>query len=228
MAGEHVTTKFDLTLFLHETASGLEGAVEYATELFDRPTIERLIGHFERVLRAMVADPARRVSELSLLSETERHQLVTAWNDTGVAYPQECCLHELFAAQAARAPDAPAVIYQDQTLSYGELEGRANQLAHYLRRVGVGPDTVVGLCVERSPALVVGVLGILKAGGAYFPLDPSYPAERLGYMLADADAPVLVTQAALTEPLPAPPPQKVRLQFARAGVPPRAGSPPHT
>ncbi|MDE2471739.1 MAG: AMP-binding protein, partial [Bradyrhizobium sp.] len=120
MAGEHATTKFDLTLFLHETASGLQGAVEYASELFDRSTVERLIGHFERVLRALVADPGRRVSEVSLLGAAERQQLVTEWNDTAAAYPQERCLHELFAGQAAQAPDAVAVIYQEQRLSYGE------------------------------------------------------------------------------------------------------------
>jgi amino acid adenylation domain-containing protein len=175
----------------------------YRRDLFDGPTIERLAGHFVRLLEELVADPARRVSQVSLLGESEREQLVSGWNDTAVPYPQDRCLHELFAEQVARAPHAPAVIYQDQTLSYGELEQRANQLAHYLRRRGVGPDTVVGLCVERSPALVIAVLGILKAGGAYLPLDPSYPAERLGYMLSDAGAPVLVTQGALTERLPA-------------------------
>ncbi|HJZ03951.1 MAG TPA: amino acid adenylation domain-containing protein, partial [Streptosporangiaceae bacterium] len=183
----------------------------YRGDLFDAATIERLAGHFVRLLEELVADPARRVSEVSLLGEAERRQLVTEWNDTGVAYPDERCLHELFAEQAARAPAAPAVIFQDQTLSYGELDHRANQLAHYLRRHGIGPDTVVGLCVERSPAMIVGVLGILKAGGAYLPLDPGYPAERLGYMLSDAGTPVLVTQEGLIERVPADAVQAVRV-----------------
>src|SRR4029077_20769961 len=128
--------------------------------------------------------------------------LVVEWSDTAAAYPSERCLHDLFAAQAARTPDAVAVVYEDCCLSYGELDRRSNQLAHHLRALGVDPEVVVGLCVERSLEMVIGLLGILKAGGAYLPLDPSYPPERLAYMVADAAAPVLVTQANLTEQLP--------------------------
>src|SRR4029077_12514349 len=128
--------------------------------------------------------------------------LVVEWSDTAAAYPSERCLHDLFAAQAARTPDAVAVVYEDRCLSYGELDRRSNQLAHHLRALGVDPEVVVGLCVERSLEMVIGLLGILKAGGAYLPLDPSYPPERLAYMVADAAAPVLVTQANLTEQLP--------------------------
>jgi amino acid adenylation domain-containing protein len=199
---ERPVTQFDLMLVMQQTPDGLAGQFQYATDLFDAATIERLADHFVRLLSGIVAEPQRRVSELALLGEAERHQLVSEWNDTAVAYPQEHGLHELFAAQAARTPDAVAVTYEDQALSYGELEARANQLAHHLRRRGVGPETVVGVCAERSLEMVIGLLGILKAGGAYLPLDPGYPAERLAYMLADAHAPVLLTQAALIARLP--------------------------
>ena len=178
---------------------GLIGRLEYATDLFDRPTIERFAGHFERLLEAIVADPERRISELPILSDAERHQLVKAWNATAAEYPREACVHDLFAEQAARTPEAIALVYEDEQLSYGELERRSNQLAHHLRGLGVGPEVVVGLCVERSAAMVIGLLGILKAGGAYLPLDPGYPPARLAYMLRDAKAPVLLTQARLAD-----------------------------
>src|SRR5258706_1529593 len=209
--GDEATSgKFDLQLSMMEASGELWARFDYATDLFEASTIARLADHFVRLLDGIVGEPQRRVSELSLLGEAERCQLVSEWNDTAVAYPQHC-LHELFAAQAARTPDAVAVTYDDAALSYGELEQRANQLAHYLRRLGVGPETVVGLCAERSLAMVVGLIGILKAGGAYLPLDPSYPAERLGYMLADAHVPVLLTQEALMDRLPAHDAQVVRL-----------------
>jgi amino acid adenylation domain-containing protein/non-ribosomal peptide synthase protein (TIGR01720 family) len=198
---ERPVAQFDLMLVMQQTLAGLAGQFQYATDLFDRSTIERLSDHFERLLGGLVADPSRRVSELALLGAAERHQLVSEWNDTAVEYPQHC-LHELFAAQAARTPDVVAVTCEGETLSYGELEARANQLAHYLGRRGVGAETVVGVCAERSLEMVVGLLGILKAGGAYLPLDPGYPAERLAYMLADAGAPVLLTQASLVDRLP--------------------------
>ena len=202
LGSEQVTTKFDLSLFIHETASGLQGSVEYATDLFDRGTIERLVAHFETLLMGIVATPESRLSELPLLRAAERHRLLVEWNDTAAEYPHDKCLHELFSAQAERTPDAVAVVFEDQQLTYAELERRSNQLAHHLRGLGVGPEVVVGLCVERSLEMVVGLLGILKAGGAYLPLDPSYPQERLAYMLTDANVPVVVTQAALVEQLP--------------------------
>ncbi|HEY2571433.1 MAG TPA: condensation domain-containing protein, partial [Solirubrobacteraceae bacterium] len=209
--GEEVASaKFDLQLTMMEASGELWARFDYATDLFEASTIERLADHFERLLDGIVSAPSRRVSELALLGEAERRQLVSGWNDTAVAYPQHC-LHDLFAAQAARTPDAVAVTYDDVALSYGELEARANQLAHYLRRRGVGAETVVGLCAERSLEMVIGLLGVLKAGGAYLPLDPGYPAERLAYMLADAGAPVLLTQAALIERLPAHDAQVIRL-----------------
>ncbi|WP_316197127.1 amino acid adenylation domain-containing protein, partial [Bradyrhizobium sp. SZCCHNS3014] len=199
---EAVTAKFDLELAMSEVDGGLAATLIYATDLFEAATIARLADHFVRLLREIAARPEARLSELSLLSAVERQQL-TAWSGKSVAYPQDRCLHELFAEQAARDPGALAVTMDGEELSYGALERRANRLAHHLRRFGVGPDVIVGLCVERSLDMVVGVLGILKAGGAYLPLDPRYPAERLAYMLEDARVPVLVTQAALLERVPA-------------------------
>ncbi|HEU0149444.1 MAG TPA: amino acid adenylation domain-containing protein, partial [Bradyrhizobium sp.] len=182
----------------------------YDAERFAAAAIEQLIASFARLLDKIVADPEQTLSTLSPLSEAEHRRFVARPIDVS-AYRQAECLHELFAAQALRAPDAIAVSSEDETLSYGELDRRANQLAHHLRNLSVGPDTVVGLCVERSLESVIGVLGILKAGGAYLPLDPNYPAERLNYMLSDAKAPVLLIQAALSERLPAGDARVVRL-----------------
>jgi len=197
------TAKFDLTLVVNDTAQGLHCELEYASDLFEGSTIERLAGHFRRVLEGIVADPDRRVLQIPLLSDGERRQLLEDWNATGADYPRDRCIHELFSEQVMRTPDAVAVVYEGGGVSYGELDRRANQVAHHLRGLGVGAEAVVGLCVERSLEMVVGLLGILKAGGAYLPLDPSYPPERLAYMFADAGAAVLVTQGALAGLLPA-------------------------
>ncbi|MGH3582238.1 MAG: non-ribosomal peptide synthetase, partial [Mycobacterium sp.] len=201
--GAQVTSQFDLSLFVWETADGLQGYLEYATDLFERSTIERLSGHLEVLLDGIVADPGRRLSALPVLGAAERRLVVEEWNATQAAYPAERCVHELFAEQAARTPDAVAVVFEDDRLTYGELEARSNQLAHHLRELGVGCETIVALCVERSLEMVVGLLGILKAGGTYLPLDPDYPAERLAYMLGDAGVRVLLTQAGLAGRLPA-------------------------
>ncbi len=187
------TTKFDLSISIADEMSGLVMALEYRTDLFEAATIERMAGHFQTLLAGITADPDCRIAALPLLSAGERRQLLAAGNVPARVYPSDHCLHELFAAHAARTPDALAVTCGDRRLTYGELDARANQLAHYLQRLGVGPDVCVGLYVERSPELIVGVLGILKAGGAYVPLDPSYPAERLRYMLADAQVSVVLT-----------------------------------
>jgi len=195
--GEHVTAKFDLALFVSETPSGLRGAFEYAMDLFDRGTIERLVGYFETLLEGIVADPGQRSSELPLLREAERQRLLEEWHSTEVTGSRDCCIHDLFAQQVARTPDAVAVVYENQALSYAELDRRANQLAACLRALGAGPDVIVGLCIERSPDMVVGMLGILKAGGAYLPLDPAYPAERLAFILEDARASLIVTHSAM-------------------------------
>ncbi|HZC01411.1 MAG TPA: amino acid adenylation domain-containing protein, partial [Gammaproteobacteria bacterium] len=199
---EGVAAKFDLTLMLGETAAGLAGAWEYSTDLFERATIRRLGQHFETLLRGIVEDPGRALADIPLLPAAEREQVLVAWNQTQAAYPRKLCMHQLFEGQAHQTPDAMAVVYEDQGLSYGALNARANQLAHHLRGLGVGPEVRVGICVERSLELVVGLLGVLKAGGAYVPLDPSYPQARLAFMLEDAKVRVLLTQAHLTERLP--------------------------
>ena len=210
------SAKFDLSVSLGEergpdgTAGGISGVVEYATDLFDRSTIEQLVARLTRLLEGVVAAPDRPIGEIDILAPEERATILTAWNATAHPLPQTR-LPALFAAQAARTPDASAVIFGDEALSYRDLDRRANQLAHHLRALGVGPEVVVGLCVERSLAMVIGVLGILKAGGAYLPLDPAYPADRLSYMLSDAGAPVLLTQSGLVDRLTAPGVQRVLL-----------------
>jgi len=199
---DHSTSKFDLVLHMVEGAEGLQGRLEYKTDLFDAATINRMIGHFQVLLEGIVADPEQHIGTLQLLTEAERHQLLVEWNDTQTDFPQDKCLHQLFEQQVESRPDAIAAIFVDEQLTYGELNRRANQLAHHLRALGVGPDVSVGLCVERSLEMVVGILGILKAGGAYVPLDPTYPQERLAFMLEDAEASVLLTQQRLVEALP--------------------------
>jgi len=193
------TAKFDLTMFLMDEADGLSGWVEYNTDLFDADTIRRLRAHYETLLESIVADPLERVSALPILTEVERRQLLFEWNDPRAEFPNASCLHELFEAQAARSPDSIALTFEGRTCSYGELNSRANRLANRLRRMGIGPDVLVPICVERSIEMVVGILGILKAGGAYVPLDPAYPKERLSFMLEDTAARVLVTESALSE-----------------------------
>jgi len=183
--------KFDLALAVGEREGRITGGVTYATALFDRETVERWTGYLRRVLEEMVADDGRPVERLALMAESERRLVVEEWNRTDAPYPAGSCIHELFEAQAARTPDATAVVCEGETVTYAALNARANRLAHHLRAMGVGPGVRVGLCVERSPAMVEGILGVLKAGGAFVPLDPGYPAERLAYMLADS-APALV------------------------------------
>ena len=198
----HNTAQFDLTLSLEETEGAIVGGLEYASDLFDRETIKRWIGHFKAILTGMVQDAEQKIGELELLDANERRQVLEEFNATQVAYPQDKLIHQLFEVQAEKNPDAVAVVYEDQQLSYGELNRRANQLARYLRKQGVVPDTLVAICVERSLEMVVGLLGVLKAGGAYVPLDPAYPAERLEYMLADAAPKVVLTQDKLKATLP--------------------------
>ena len=201
------SAKFDLSLSLAErrgadgSPAGIEGALEYASDLFDRASVEAIAGRLVRLLEGAVADPGRAIGKLDILSLAERRTILEEWNDTARAIPA-ATLPELFASQVARTPDAVAAVFEDARLSYGELDARASQLAHHLRALGVGPEVVVGLCIERSLEMLIGLLGILKAGGAYLPLDPDYPRERLAFMLADAAAPVLVTRAALRAQLP--------------------------
>jgi amino acid adenylation domain-containing protein len=195
-------SKFDLTLSVYESEGRLNSWVEYRTGLFDPATVERWMGHLRTLLEGAAADPSRRLSELPLLAAPERWQLTGEWNATDLPLPLERCLHELVEAQAARTPDAPAVVAEDGELTYRELDARAERLARRLRRAGVGPEVAVGLFAERSAAMVVGLLGVLKAGGAYVPLDSGYPAERLAGMLADTGAPVLLASEELAGRLP--------------------------
>ncbi len=195
-------SKFDLTLFAMEDSGQLSFMCEYNTDLFHADAIERMLGHLEVLVEGIVGDPDRHLSELPLLSTVERKQILIAWNDTQVAYPQDVLLHELFEAQVERTPEAVAVEYAGQQLTYRELNQRANQLAQYLRKLGVRPDGLVGVCMERSLELVVALYGVLKAGGAYVPIDPDYPQERIGYMLEDAGLSVLLTQSRIVGRLP--------------------------
>jgi len=187
------TARFDLEFQLLECLDSLGVVVVYSTELFDQITITRMLEHFQVLLESIVSQPEQRLSDLSLLTEIERHQLLS-WNETQANYPHNSCIHHLFEAQVEQTPDAVAVVYEDEQLTYRELNNRSNRLAHYLRQLGVGPEVLVGICIERSLEMVVGVLSILKAGGAYVPLDPAYPPERLNFMLSDAQVSLLLTQ----------------------------------
>ncbi|TKC98038.1 non-ribosomal peptide synthetase/type I polyketide synthase [Polyangium fumosum] len=193
---------FDITMMMAEAKGTFFAWLQYNADLFDAATIERIAGQFVVLLESIVETPERRVSELPLLTNAERQQVISAWNETDTAYPKDRCVHELFEAQAARTPDAVAAVYGEQRISYGELDRRANRLAHHLRSLGVGPEVLVGICIERSVEMVVGLLGILKAGGAYVPLDPTYPKERLAFMLRDTRAPVVITQVRFQDRLP--------------------------
>ncbi|MFC1975075.1 amino acid adenylation domain-containing protein [Chloroflexota bacterium] len=197
------TAKFDLDLAMVDVGKhGLVGWLEYNTELFDSVTITRMIGHFQTLLESIVANPNQRLAELELLTEVEYRHLLLTWNDTQTDYPQDICVHRLFEAQVERTPDAVALVFESESLTYLELNQRANQLAHHLRALGVGPETLVAICMERSIDVGVGLLGILKTGGGFVPLDPDYPKERLTFMLEDTRAPVLLTQQRLVESFP--------------------------
>ncbi|MCB9079503.1 MAG: amino acid adenylation domain-containing protein [Anaerolineaceae bacterium] len=193
---------FDLTLSMQKTSTGLTGYFTYDTNLFEAATIERMAGHFQTLLESIVADPNRPIAQLPLLPPAERESLLVTWNDTATPRRSDQCIHHLFETQAAQTPQAVAVISGNAQLTYQELNERANQLAHYLKKQGVGPDTLVALYVERSIEAVIGLLGVLKAGGAYVPLDPAYPLARLAFMLDDTQAAILLTQAHLAGKLP--------------------------
>ncbi|HEX7772326.1 MAG TPA: amino acid adenylation domain-containing protein, partial [Pyrinomonadaceae bacterium] len=201
-AGDSGTSKFDLTLFLEESAGGLVGMWEYSTDLFDESTIRRMATHFQTLLEGVVSDPRRRLFDLPLLPESERQQLLREFNDTAAEFPQDVRVHELFEQQVARTPEQVAVVSEQERVSYRELNERAGALAQRLRSLGVGPEARVGILLERSVEMVVALLGVLKAGGAYVPLDPQYPSERLRFMLADAQVVVLLTSERLSHLLP--------------------------
>jgi len=193
------TAQLDLALEMTETEIGLHCVLIYSEDLFQRATAERMLAHLENFIKAATVNPNEPISRLNFLSEEERRQVLYEWNETEVEYPHEKCIHELFEQQVANAPAATAVVFGDETVTYAELNRRANQLGHYLRQVGISPDQRVGICMERSVQMVVALLAVLKSGGAYVPLDPSYPAERLNFMLRESGAKVLLTQDHLRE-----------------------------
>ena len=199
----NLTLKVDLQLEVEDAPNGLGAQFTYATDLFDASTIVRMAGHFLKLLAGLAANPDEKILRLPLLTEAERHQLVVEWNDTRMEYARDRSVHQLFEAQAAKTPNAIAVVFGNRQLTYNELDRRANQLAHHLIKLGATPDGLIGICLERSLEMAVGLLGILKAGSAYVPLDPAYPRDRIAYMLENAEAPLLVTQQSLTENLPA-------------------------
>nr|QEO73861.1 condensation domain-containing protein [uncultured bacterium] len=202
---EHVESevaKFDLTLRVKQGQAGWELGIEYKKDLYEEATIARMLQHVERVLQGMVADVRQQVRKIELLSGAEQEQLLEQWNQTEHEYPDQICVQQLFGARAAERPEAVALVCEGQQVSYGELNRRSNQLAHYLRELGVGPEVVVGLCMDRSVEMVVGLLGILKAGGAYLPLDPTYPQQRISFMLDDAAPSILLTKQSLLPSLP--------------------------
>src|SRR6185503_14356933 len=193
---ENETAKFDLTLTLEEASPLIGGALVYNSDLFESSTIKRMVSHYIALLQAIIKHPELRFSELPLLNEQERKQLVVEFNDERLDYRMDQLVPHLFEEQVRRAPHGIAVIHEGQQLTYGELNERANQLARHLCESGVGPETIVGVCLERSVDIVVAVLAVLKAGGAYLPLDIAYPAPRLSFMLSDAHASVLLTSTA--------------------------------
>ena len=199
---ENWFAKFDLVMEVEEEPGKLEVLLKYNTDVFDAATVRRMLGHYRNLLESALADTERRLWDLRLMNDRERHEIVVGRNRTRVEYEEGDCIHELFEARAEETPDQTAVLFEGGRLSYGDLNRHANQLARRLRGFGVGPEVPVGIYVERSPEMIVGLLGILKAGGAYVPLDPAYPKDRVASMIADARMPVLLTQERLVERLP--------------------------
>ncbi|HEU0178137.1 MAG TPA: amino acid adenylation domain-containing protein, partial [Blastocatellia bacterium] len=199
---ENSTAKYDLSFSLEETEDGLTGKLTYSTDLFEASTIKRLLAHFVNFLEGALARPDAPLAQIEFLTAAERRNLLTEWNETAESLGTERCLHHLFEDQAATQPSSLAVVYEEQCLSFAELDRRANQLAHHLQALGVGTEDRVGIYLERSPEMIVSLLAVLKAGGAYVPLDTLYPSERLAYMLADAQAKVLLTETNLLAGVP--------------------------
>ncbi len=200
--GEDKTEPFDLELFMVEGANGLAGTLHYNTDLFDATTMERMLGHYEKLLEGIVKDGEQAVSTIEILSEAERKQVLEEWNDTTRDYPSTHCIHHLFEAQADRTPDAVALVSRHHKLSYKVLNLRANKLAHFLIRLGTQPEALLGICLDRSLDMIVALLAILKAGAAYVPLDPRYPKDRLAWTISDANMQLLITQHSLLSSLP--------------------------
>ena len=197
MALDQNVSQFDLTLSIVDAEDTLSGTLQYNTDLFEPATIAQMVEHLKTLLQGIVIQPQQRLSELPLLTDPERQQILFDWNQTAVSYPKNLCLHDLFEAQVARTPSATALIFDHERVSYAELDRRANQLAHHFRSLGVGPEVFVALLLKRRTEMVVAMLAVLKAGGAYLPLEPTYPAERLLFMLQDTGARILVTEESL-------------------------------
>ena len=197
------TAMFDLNFSLCECKEGLEGVVDYRTELFNTDTIKQMMSHFETMLDGIIANPEQRLSELPILTAAERHQLLVEWNERESGYPAGQCIHPLIETRVRQDPNAIAVVHAGQQLSYGELNRRANQLARYLKRHGAGPEVLVGVCLERSLEMAVALLGILKAGAAYVPIDPAFPQERIAFLIDDARIPIMLAEEKLLDNLPA-------------------------
>lgn len=200
--GHQRGASFDLDVMIMEMGEILLTGWQYNTDLFNVDTIVRMAGDYNTLLEAIALNPEQRIAELSLLTPAMRHKLLVDWNNTRAEYPQDKCIHHLFEEQVRLTPDAIAIVFEGKQLTYQDLNAKANQLAHYLQTLGVKPEILVGICVERSLEMIIGLLGILKAGGAYVPLDPAYPKERLAFMLEDSSVPVLITQQKLVEKLP--------------------------
>ncbi len=211
MAVHNRTTKSDLSWLVREGPEGFEGQLEYATDLFDATTVRRLAGHLENFVAGLVLRPDQRLDTVSVLSAAERHQLLVDWRGAAAGEAEDLPVHRLVEAVAAARPQDPAVIFGGEHLAYAELDRRANGLAHHLRSLGIACGAVVGLCVERSLEMIVGILGIQKAGGAYLPIDPAYPPERLDYLLRDAGVALVLVSEATARRLPAGGPQGLRL-----------------
>ena len=195
------TAKFDLSLSMQETSSGLTGVLEYSLDLFKLETIERIAGHFETLLAAIIDEPEQKISELSILTASEK-QLLEDWNQTAIEYPRDKSVHQLFEEQVRQTPDNIALVYQNLEITYNQLNIKVNQLAHHLQSLGVKPETPVGIYLQRSPEAIISILAILKAGGIYVPLDPAYPQERLSFMLEDAGVSVLITDSKTSQTSP--------------------------
>ena len=192
---------YDLAVEVVTTERGTSVKFNYSSDLFDDATITRLMGHLHTMLESVAADPKQRLSQLPMLTDAERHQLLIEWNDTRADYPTDACIHELFEAQVERTPDGLAVLYAGGELTFGDLNARANQLAHHLRTKGVGPEAVVAVALNRSPEAVIAFMAVLKAGGAFLPLDPNWPPERLAYMIQDSRAVIVLARGTLAAKL---------------------------
>jgi non-ribosomal peptide synthetase component F len=197
LEADTATAKFDLTFVIKDWGGGLTACVEYNSDLFDAATMARLLEHFANLLQGIARNPAQSLAELPLLGEAERHKVLVDWNNNASNYPRQQCVHQLFEARVQENPEAVALVFGRESLTYRQLNQQANQLAHWLRRHQLEAGTPVAICMERSTKWIVGIVAILKAGGAYVPLDPRYPAERLSYMLEDTRAPFLLTQRSL-------------------------------